>query len=337
MQGTRCQGTHLQGKLATSVHDTNSVSPSYYELLGLSPQCSADDVRRAYRQVAVSMHPDRHPDKPGAEDAFKRINEAYAVLRDPQRRRAYDRAWQKGGRSEAGQGAAEGIDMGAVGDMIEGFFGDMFRGRKQKPAGDIEYHVSVPFEEAALGAERLIRVRRHVQRDKDEPARVVDEQLVVRIPPGVLDGAVRTIREKGHRNPFGAGALHIHVHVEEHRIFSRRGSDVFCVLPVRYTQVALGSTVEVPILGGTAQLRIPAGTPSGKVFRMRGKGIAVFGGYGRGDQLVEVRVEVPTQLNESQRALLAELDAAFDSASHPSRQRFLEDMRAMNDRKPSDA
>jgi molecular chaperone DnaJ len=133
--------------------------------------------------------------------------------------------------------------------------------------------------------------------------------LVVKIPAGVDDGAVRTIRGAGEQTPYGAGDLHLHIRVLPHPLFTREGADLHCEVPIQFPQAALGSQIEVPTLEGKVTMKIPAGTQSGKSFRLRGKGMPAFGGYGKGDQYVTVVVEVPQQLTDRQRQLLEELAA----------------------------
>ena len=323
-------------------HDVKLVqvglSGDYYEILGVSKASSQDTIKRAYRKVASRYHPDLNPGDRQAEESFKKVNEAYAVLGDPRKRVQYDkygaRAFGNGGRPQ------DHADLSSLGDMLEGIFGEVFRNKKKQIGRDIEFHLDLSFEEAALGAEKEVTVRRPVhksyaykgngaQRSKGGPSSVREELLSVRIPPGVLEGAVRTIRDKGEIGPDGAGDLHIHVHIAPHAIFERQGSDVHCSVPVRYAQAVLGCTLDVPTLHGPVQMRLPPGTESGKVFRLRAKGIPVFGGYGRGDQLVRIFVEVPEEITERQRALLTSLDTDFGTDSHPKRRDFLKKTREL--------
>jgi molecular chaperone DnaJ len=136
-----------------------------------------------------------------------------------------------------------------------------------------------------------------------------NEPLLIRVPPGVEDDSVRTIRGAGEPSPNGPGDLHVHVHIAPHPVFTRDGADVHCTVPVRFPQAVFGAQIDVPTLEGSVKMKLPPGSPSGKVFRLRGKGIQVFGGVGKGDQLVRVVVDVPEpdQLSKNARKLLDEL------------------------------
>ncbi|MCA9530321.1 MAG: molecular chaperone DnaJ [Myxococcales bacterium] len=162
----------------------------------------------------------------------------------------------------------------------------------------------------------------HVQRD---------EALDVKLPPGVLDGAVRTVRGAGELGPGGPGDLHVTIHITAHPIFSRDGADIRVTVPVTFPQAVLGATVEVPTLEGQVQMKLPAGTQSGRVFRLRGKGIPTLGGAGKGDELVTIAVEVPSRVNRRQRQLIAELAAELGTDTHPQQASFLGKLKALFD------
>jgi molecular chaperone DnaJ len=158
------------------------------------------------------------------------------------------------------------------------------------------------------------------------------QALSVKVPAGVEDGAVRTVRGAGEQTASGSGDLHVHISVQVHPLFVREGADLLCEVPVSFPQAALGATIDVPTLEGKVTMRLPAGTQSGKVFRLRGKGFPIFGGYGKGDQLVTVTVEVPQSLTGRQRELLEELAEAMDSEpSLPKRQGFLDKLKQLFD------
>jgi molecular chaperone DnaJ len=157
------------------------------------------------------------------------------------------------------------------------------------------------------------------------------QSLKVRIPPGVEDGAVRTISGMGEQLPVGTGDLHVHVHILPHPLFKREGADILCDVPVSFPQAALGANLDVPTLEGKVKMRLPPGTQSGRVFRLRGKGLPVFGGYGKGDELVKVIVEVPGELTDRQRSLLEELSREMGVDTHPQQQTFLDKLRGLFD------
>jgi molecular chaperone DnaJ len=158
----------------------------------------------------------------------------------------------------------------------------------------------------------------------------VTQTLTVTRPAGVADGAVRTIAGAGEQTARGHGALHVHVKVRPHPLFTRNGADLECEVPVSFPQAALGAELEIPTLEGKVTMKLPAGTQPGRVFRLRGKGLPAFGGVGKGDQLVRISVEVPGELSERQRALLTELGESFGAGgTHPQQQTFLDKLRAL--------
>jgi molecular chaperone DnaJ len=159
------------------------------------------------------------------------------------------------------------------------------------------------------------------------------EEMVVKVPPGVQDGAVRSVRGAGERPRSGGqpGDLHVRIKVIEHPLFVREGADIKVVIPVSFPQVVLGSQVDVPTLEGAVKMKIPPGTQSGKLFRLRGKGIETMGGAGKGDQLVQVVVEVPEHINKRQRKLIEELAAEFGEDVHPQQRSFLDKLRGLFD------
>jgi molecular chaperone DnaJ len=164
-----------------------------------------------------------------------------------------------------------------------------------------------------------------------EGARPRTDELVVRIPAGVEDGSVRTVRDAGEQAASGTGDLHVTVKIAPHPLFSRDGADVLCEVPVSFPQAVLGAEVEVPTLDGKVKMKLPSGTQSGKVFRLRGKGIPVFGGAGKGDQRVTVMVEIPEKVNKKQRKLIEELASEMGVDTHPQQSSFLAKLKALFD------
>jgi molecular chaperone DnaJ len=359
----------------------------YYEILGIAPTAGEADIKRAYRKLAVELHPDRNPGDQLAEERFKAASQAYSVLSDPEKRRRYDKLGHAAFTGAAGAGAGyEAVDMDAFGDLLGGLFGDMFRGRKGRKPRDLKYELTVTFEEAARGCEKQIEVERHtpcvtcggsgsaaghvapvcsVCRGKGEvryqrgllPATrtcsackgtgkqvthpcatchgegvsLTREKLTVTLPAGVEDKSVRSVRGAGEHTLGGHGDLHVYVSVLPHVLFTRKGADVLLTVPVTFPQAAIGDQLDVPTLDGVVKMRLPPGTESGKVFRLRGKGIAVFGGVGKGDQLVTILVEVPAQLSDRQRHLLEELGRELSDAGSPpsERARYLDKVRGL--------
>lgn len=352
----------------------------YYELLELSRSATGDEIKRAYRRLAVKYHPDHNPDDAEAEDKFKALTEAYSVLSDPDKRRRYDQLGP--GAFGGSNGSAEPVDLGSIGEILEGLFGEVMGRRDGGLPRDIRYDLEISFEEAALGADKTITIERpqpcppctgtgaepgsrtescsacrgrgsvRFQRGFfaatrpcsscdgrgvriDTPCRAcqgrgtatIPETLTVKIPPGIEDGSVRTVSGAGERNAKGAGNLLIHVKVRPHPLFRREGADILCDVPLSFPQAALGAQIDAPTLEGKVKMKVPPGTQSGKVFRLRGKGLPVFGGYGKGDQLVKVIVEVPEQLNDRQRELLQQLALEMDESAHPQQRGFLDKLR----------
>jgi len=155
--------------------------------------------------------------------------------------------------------------------------------------------------------------------------------MSVKIPSGVQDGAVRTVRGAGEANPGGNGDLHINVKVRDHALFQREGADILISIPISFPQAVLGASIDVPTLDGKVLMKVPPGTQSGKVFRLRGKGIPVYGGYGKGDQLVTVLVEVPQEVSRRQRKLITELAEEIGDDTHPQQASFLKKLRGLFD------
>jgi molecular chaperone DnaJ len=355
----------------------------YYEILGISQTAAEDEVKRAYRKLAVELHPDRNPDDPKAEERFKQASQAYAVLIDPEKRRRYDRIGHSAFSGDQ-PGGFDPVDFDAFGDLIGGLFGDIFRGRKGRKAKDLRYDLTITFQEAALGCEKVIELTRNVtcstcagsgaaaghaptvcpacrgkgevryQRGllpatracnacrgtgkqithpcpacKGEGVAPKHERMTVTLPAGVEDNSVRSVRGAGEHTSSGEGDLHVYVHVEPHPLFTRAGADVLCTVPIGYPQAVLGDQLDVPTLDGIVKMRLPAGTESGKVFRLRGKGIAVFGGVGKGDQLVTVIVEIPRDVSKRQQELLEELARDMGEQALVERRRFLDKLRAL--------
>ncbi|MBC7174348.1 MAG: molecular chaperone DnaJ, partial [Polyangiaceae bacterium] len=161
----------------------------------------------------------------------------------------------------------------------------------------------------------------------------VSEQatLDVKIPTGVETGAVRTVRGGGEVAPGGSGDLHVTITVGEHPLFTRKGPDIHCSVPVSFPQATLGATIDVPTLEGKVSMKLPPGTQSGKVFRLRGKGIPVFGGAGKGDQMVTIIVEVPNRVTRKQRKLIMELADEMGIDTQPQQAGFLDKLRSLFD------
>jgi molecular chaperone DnaJ len=345
----------------------------YYELLGVPRTASDDDLKNAYRKLAMKYHPDRNPGDKTAESHFKDINEAYGVLSDADKRRTYDRYGPEAFTNAGGGGGAGfgGFDAN-VGDIFNDIFEDFFgastgrtRRRRGTAGADLKYTLEISLEEVLTGKDAKIKVPhwedcsacrgtgakgataiatcpdckgsgqirfqqgffavsrtcskcRGQGRIITEPCPTChgerraqhDRTLSVWIPAGVEDGTNLRLTGKGEPGEGGAppGDLYVVVAIKPHPIFTRDGSHLICDAPVTFAKAALGGKLEATTLEGKpVTLKIPAGTPPGKVFKLRSHGLPDMHGGGRGDLLVRIRLVVPTKLNARQRELLEEL------------------------------
>ena len=301
----------------------------YYDALGVAEDADPVEIKRAYRRLARRYHPDvsRESD---AESKFKEVNEAYEVLKDPEKRRTYDEirrspfdpgafathpGWQRG---EGAFSTFSHTDASAFSDFFRSLFGegdiediDPMRGPRYSTHGaDIHDRIEVTLEEACLGGRRRIEI---VQPKVGADGRLTraSRRLDVRIPRGVTDG--RRIRLRGQGDPGTgdgpAGDVYLEVRIKEHPVYAVDGRDVVLSLPVAPWEAALGSTVEAPTLHGVVKLRIPAGSNSGSRLRLRGRGLP---GSPPGDQIVVLDVQTPKPTTEDQRRLYRSLGAGFD-------------------------
>lgn len=295
----------------------------YYSVLGVAKSASQDEIKKAFRKLAMQHHPDKNPGDKKAEEKFKEASEAYEVLSDTEKREAYD---QFGHAATSGQGPFGGAGGpfgaggfrgggGPGGDPFQDIFGDVFSdifggraggpgARRRAPAkgSDLRYTLSITFEEAAVGTEKVISFVRH-KGTREETAK-----LSVTVPAGVKEGQRLKLSGEGDA-PSGvaAGDLYVIISLQEHLLFKREENDVILEVPVPYTDAILGSQIEILTLTGKAQIKIPAGTFSGQVFRLKGKGFPKLGGVGHGDMLVRVIVDTPTSTDARQKDLLEEL------------------------------
>ena len=360
----------------------------YYEVLGVPKSVTPDELKKAYRKIALKYHPDRNPGDKKAEDKFKEATEAYEVLGDAEKRARYDRF----GHAAEGMGDPNaGFGAGGFGDIFGDIFSEFFgggaaggRGRRGSQRGergsDLQYNMEVNFEEAAFGHTTEIEVPRleacdscgglGARSEKDievcggcqgtgqqrvqqgffsvsttcarcgGQGRVIrnpcpkcygktritkTRRLRVNIPAGVDTGSRIKLSSEGEHGFNGGppGDLYIVLHVKAHSIFEREGADLFCEVPISFTQAALGTEIDVPTLEGEARLKIPPATQTHKTFRMRNKGVAQIRGGGRGDLHVRVVVETPSNLTQRQQELLEEFESISREGTHPLRDKFL--------------
>lgn len=309
----------------------------FYETLGITKSASADEIKKAYRKMAMKFHPDQNPNNKLAEEKFKQVTEAYEVLSDEKKRAAYDQFGHAGangfsGFGNAGAGAGAGGFRGGFGgpnqgpggfggqdpfqDIFGEIFGDVFGGKQGPGAGrsarktkgsDLRYSLTVSMEEAGQGCEKQIHFMR-IRNDKEESAK-----LMVTVPAGVKSGQRLKLREEGDGGLSGgpSGDLYVVISIQDHPLFVREENDCILELPITFTDAILGATVEIPNLTGKTQLKIPAGAHSGQVFRLKGKGFSKVGGFGVGDMLVKIVVDTPTTLTSEQKDLIEKLSKSL--------------------------
>src|SRR5215203_946038 len=345
----------------------------YYEVLAVSRTATDQEIKSAYRRLAVKYHPDKNPNDASAEEKFKEAAEAYSVLSNPEQRQRYDRFGHAGVSSgAAGAGSWGAPGFGGIEDILGDLFGfgDVFGGRggtrrsSAQRGADLRYDLEITLEEAANGMTAQLRIPRleacdtckgsgaaegsqpeacstcqgsgqiryqqgffsvartcHVCRGAGKvvknpctacsgAGRVEREkQMEVKIPAGVETGSRLRVSGEGEAGAQGgqAGDLYVVIHVAEHEQFERQGNNLYEAVPVTFAQAALGAEIMVKTLDDEEKLKVPMGTQTGTVFRLRGKGMPALGGRGRGDLFVSVTVMTPTSLTREQRRLLEQL------------------------------
>jgi curved DNA-binding protein len=296
----------------------------YYEVMGVSRDATADDIKRAYRRLARKYHPDVSKE-PEAEARFKEVGEAYEVLKDPEKRAAYD---QLGSRWKEGQDFRPppdwdfhfetGQDAGAFSDFFESLFGGAHGARRAQGGRrsafrtrgfDRQASVGITLEEAFHGTNRTLSLDQVEQDATGRPTRKT-RQLNVKIPAGVTAGQQIRLAGQGEPGMGGgpAGDLFLRVELRPHRLFRVHGKDVSLELPVTPWEAALGETIRVPTLSGKVDLRIPKGSQSGRQLRLKGKGLP---GDPPGDQHVILKIVTPAAETEAQEALYRQMAEAM--------------------------
>ena len=289
----------------------------YYKVLGVDKNSSADDIKKAFRKLAVKYHPDRNQGDKQAEERFKEINEAYAVLSDPEKKQQYDTFGSSGFHQQYSQedifrgfdfgGTFRDMGMGGGEDIFSRLFGGAFgRGGRgggfrsgPRRGGDHEMEVEISFRDAAQGAERLIAFRRSGAR----------EELKVKIPAGVDNGSRIRVAGKGGPGDGGgeAGDLFLQIRVLPDPVFTRDGGDLFIKRSISFSAACLGTSLDVPTLEGDKRIKVPAGIQPGTKIRLKGCGVKPVGSNAKGDLFVKVIVHVPEELNGEQKRLVEEL------------------------------
>lgn len=289
----------------------------YYQVLGVSKSASADEIKKAYRQLAKKCHPDANQDDPGAQAKFAEITEAYDVLSDSDKRAKYDQYGQHWNKVQGGAGGAGfnpfgggGGGGGAAGFDIEDLLGGMFGGgggrgggspfggggRRAQPTkgSNIETEIQVPFHMGINGGEYELSVQ--------------NEKLTVKVPAGIDDGGKIRLAGQGNPGSAGRGDLIVTIRVSKHPWFRREGCNLLVDVPITPVEAVLGARVDVPTLTeGTVVMTIPPGTNSGSKLRLRGKGSIDRKTKQQGDQLVVIKVVSPKELSDEQTALYEQL------------------------------
>lgn len=296
----------------------------YYEILDVSKNATEEDIKKAYRKLALKYHPDRNPNNKEAEERFKEISEAYAVLSDKEKRKQYDTYGMSGFQQRyTEEDIFRGFNLGDLfrdlgfgsGDIFSTIFGRQtgragrqrqqqqyydfgdYISREQRPGAglDLHYELEIPFMDAVRGGTKRVSLARQTG----------VEEVDVKIPRGIESGKKLRLKGKGNIDPYSgrSGDLYITIKVGEHPVFKRSGNDIIVKKTVKLTDAILGTEIEVPSVDGPKQVKIP---PGAKKIRLKGLGVPDEKG-GRGDQYVEIDVEIPKKITESQRRLLEEL------------------------------
>jgi molecular chaperone DnaJ len=346
----------------------------YYQVLEITKTASDEEIKKAYRKLAVQYHPDRNPGDKKAEDKFKEVNEAYQILSDPQKRSYYD---QFGHAGLSGMGGFESNFTGSFTDIFDNIFGDIFGGgARQGSSGiDLKYNLEISFEEAAFGTDKKIHFEKQAvctpcegsgAKPGTNPVQcrqckgsgqvrfhqgfftmaktctlcrgrgfTIEEKCThcrgagsskkahtveVKIPAGIQSEQRLRLKNEGEISEPGGrpGDLFVHIYVAEHAFFKRQDEHVILDLPISFVQATLGYELEVPTLSGPMKVKIPAGTQSGHLIHLKGKGIKRLNGSGHGEQIIRVTVEIPSKLTAKQKEILKEFEKNTAEDHYPN-------------------
>lgn len=346
--------------------------PDYYRILELERTATQEEIKKAYKRLALKYHPDRNQDDTSAEQRFKQVSEAFRVLGDPDRRLRYDRYGETGEEVSS----LQEVDIATVAEFFESIFGD-FIGLRRRPKQDITRDLEISFEEAAFGVTKEITVTRAVAcedcdgrgaapdsapetcgacrgrgevryqqglfvlnrscRSCDGRGVIItdpcescggsgktshEDLLSVKIPAGTESGSRRVIRGYGEPGLNGAGDLVVRVKVRDHELFARRGHNIHCSIAVTYPQAVLGDEIAVPTIEGDVSMKIRPGTQPGQRYKLRGRGVPKLGGS-RGDQIVNIELDVPKTVTLRQEELILELARELGVAIQPQKRGLL--------------
>ena len=374
----------------------------YYEVLGVDKNATPEELKKAYRKLALQYHPDRNPGDKEAEEKFKEAAEAYDVLSNPDKKARYDQFGMAGMEGAYGQG---GMNMNDIFSQFGSIFGDLFGGgftgfsggfgggsqRRVLRGSNLRIKVKLTLEEIDRGCEKKIKVSKYVPcktcggsgakdgktetcphchgsgvvtevrrtilgqmqtqsacphcggegkivkdkcRDCHGDGIVKSEEIItINIPAGVQDGMQLAMHGQGNAAPRGgiAGDLIVLIEEQEHELFERQEANLYYNAFITFTQAAMGAAIEIPTLSGKVKIKVDAGTPSGRVVRLRGKGLPIVNGYGRGDMLVCLNVWVPKDLTKEEKKMLEELDTHHNFQPNPTKQErgFFDRMKEM--------